>query len=383
VARQTTLIFVASCVCIGIFFWVGGIFISTPQADIVALRRPTWDEAKWWIGRPDTGFYIDIAEHGYRAGPYSPAVTANWAFFPAYPLLLRLLAHGRSAETYLVAGFLLSVLFYGLSVLYLRKLLFTDYDYDTVIRAILLLCFYPFAFSLAIFGPDSLCLLTACAAFYYARRGQWALAGLAAALACVTRVQGVLVVPCVLYMYLRTNRLKTNRAGRSILPLVFAPVTLGAFMFHLWKLTGNPLAFIGIQQAWNNALSWPFAFLVRFFREPALIGSNGWDPALLSIAATVAMLAVLAWCLKTRSIPMEYCLFFALHVVVLTCRTSTLGNLRYITNCFPFFLAVAILAKRPLAFSLVLAAFAGFFGLCASLFAAGQQHHPGYHFVAF
>jgi len=79
----------------------------------------------------------------------------------------------------------------------------------------------------------------------------------------------------------------------------------------------------------------------------------------------------------------EYRLFFALQLVMLTCRASTLGNLRYVTNCFPFFLALAILAKRPLLFSLVLAAFAGFFGLCASLFAAGQQHHPGYHFMAF
>src|SRR5579862_3992939 len=144
-ARQTMLTFVASCFCIFIFFWVGSIFVSTPQADIVALRLPTWDEAKWWIGRPDTGFYIDIAEHGYKAGPYSPAVTANWAFFPAYPLLLRLVVHGRSAATYLVTGFLLSVLFYGLSVLYLRKLLLIDYNDDTVIRATLLLCFYPFA----------------------------------------------------------------------------------------------------------------------------------------------------------------------------------------------------------------------------------------------
>jgi hypothetical protein len=237
-ARQTTVIFIASCFCIFIFFWIGSIFVSTPQADIVALRLPFWDEAKWWVGRPDTAFYIEIAEHGYQAGPYSPAVRADWAFFPAYPFLLRLLVHGRSAETYLMAGFLLSVLFYGLSVFYLRRLLLFDFDEDTVIRAILLLCFYPFAFSLAIFGPDSLCLLTVCAAFYHARHGRWAF-------------------------------------------------------------------------AWNNAPSWPFAFLVPLLREPVLIGHSGWDPIPLSLIATFAMLAVLVWCVRTRSIPMEYCLFLA------------------------------------------------------------------------
>src|SRR5438094_880947 len=112
-------IFVASCLCIFVFFSVGSIFVSTPHADIVTLRLPAWDEAKWWIGRPDTGFYIDIAQRGYKAAPYSPAVGTNWAFFPAYPLLLRLLVHGRSEDTYLVAGFLLSLFFYGLSILYL------------------------------------------------------------------------------------------------------------------------------------------------------------------------------------------------------------------------------------------------------------------------
>jgi hypothetical protein len=81
--------------------------------------------------------------------------------------------------------------------------------------------------------------------------------------------------------------------------------------------------------------------------------------------------------------PLEYSLFFALQLVVLTCRTSAMSNLRYVTGCFPAFLALAVLVKRPVAFSLLLALFAGFLGLFAALFAAGQQHHPAYHFAAF
>jgi hypothetical protein len=370
-------VFFASCLCFFVFAWIGSIFVSNPQADIVPLRLPAWDELKWWLGRPDTGFYIGIAENGYKSAPYSSAEGANWAFFPAYPLLLRLLAHGRSPEFYLVAGFGLSLFFYGWGVWYFCRLLLRDYDPQTVARSLILFCFYPLAFSLAIFGPDSLLFLTVCAAFDSARRGRWTIAALAAGIACATRVQGVLVVPCLIYMYLRT------REFRSLPILLLSPVGLLAFAWHLWRITGNPLAFIGIQRAWNNSPSYPFAFLVRFFHEPVLIGSSGWDPELLTVVVTCALLPLSIWSLKERRMPTEYVMFFALQLLVLTCRTSTMGNLRYVTGCFPCFLALGILMKRPVAYSLILAVFAGFMGLFIALFAAGQQHHPGYHFAAF
>ena len=148
--RITGQIFLASNICILLFFWLGSIFISSPQAESVALRLPAWDEMKWWLGRPDTGYYIDIAEHGYEAAPFSAATGANWAFFPGYPLLLRLFAHGRSPEFYLVAGWCLSLLFFAGGVWYLCRLLLLDYDEETTTRALLLFCFYPFAYSLSL-----------------------------------------------------------------------------------------------------------------------------------------------------------------------------------------------------------------------------------------
>jgi Gpi18-like mannosyltransferase len=381
--RIAAPVFLASCACIFLFFWLGSVFVSTPQADIVPLRLPTWDEAKWWLGRPDTGFYIDIAENGYKAAPWSSAVGTNWAFFPAYPLILRLLAHGRSPEFYLVTGFALSLAFYALGVWYLVSLLLNDYDGETVTRAVILFCFYPFAFSLAVFGPDALLLLTVCAAFHSARQNRWIIAGFAAGIACVTRVQGVLVVPCLMYLYLKKRNFDWKQTDRNFLPLLLSPIGLLAFSWHLGRLTGNPLAFIGIQRAWNNAPSYPFAFLVNFLHAPALIDNSGWNPAFLTVIVTCAMTPLAIWAWKKQLMPIEYCLFFALQLIVLTCRTSTMGNLRYVTGCFPFFLALGILTKRTATYSMLLAMFAAFFGLFAALFAAGQQHHPGYHFAAF
>jgi hypothetical protein len=382
-SRIAAPVFLGSCVCIFLFFWLGSVFVSTPQANIVSLRLPTWDEAKWWLGRPDTGFYIDIAENDYKAAPYSSAEGTNWAFFPAYPLVLRLIAHGQSPEFYLVTGFCLSLIFYGCGVWYLCRLLLQDYDEETVTRTLVLFCFYPFAFSLAVFGPDSLLLLTVCAAFYSARRGRWGIAGLIAGVACITRVQGVLVVPCLIWLYIKEKNFDTRRLDRSLLPLLLSPTSLVAFAWHLRNLTGNPLAFIGIQRAWNNLPSYPFAFLINFLHAPALVDNSGWNPALLSVFVTCALVPLAVWGWRKQRIPVEYSLFLALQLIVLACRTSTLGNLRYVIGCFPFFLTLGILTKRTLSYSLLLTIFAAFFGLFAALFAAGQQHHPGYHFAAF
>jgi Gpi18-like mannosyltransferase len=385
--RIAAPVVLASCICIFVFFWLGSVFVSTPHADTIGLRLPTWNEAKWWMGRPDTGYYIDIAEHGYKAAPYSSVSSrsevANWAFFPAYPLLLWLVAHGRSPEFYLVSGFCLSLAFYGLGAWYLCRLLLQDYDGETVTRTMVLFCFYPFAYSLAVFGPDSLLLLTVCAAFYYARRNRWALASVAAGIACVTRVQGVLVVPCLMYLYLENIDFEWRRIDRRFAAVLLAPAGLLGFAWHLGAITGNPLAFIGIQRAWNNSPSYPFGFLVHYLRAPVLIGNSGWDPELLSVIVTCAMAGLLVWSCRKRRVPTHYCMFFALQLAVLVSRTSTMGNLRYVTGCFPFALALGIMTKRPMAFALLLALFAGFFGLFAALFAAGQQHNPGYHFAAF
>jgi hypothetical protein len=376
-------VFLTSCACIFLFFWLGSVFVSSPNVDSVPLRLPTWDEAKWWLGRPDTGFYIGIAENGYKAAPFSSAEGANWAFFPAYPLLLRFFAHGRPPEFCLLLGFCLSLLFYGCGAWYLCRLLLCDYDSDTVARSVVLFCFYPFAFSLAVFGPDSLLLLTVCAAFYNARRGRWGIAAVAAGIACITRVQGVPVVPCLLYLYAKDKDFQWRQSDRWLAALLAAPLGLVVFAWHLGRLTGNPLAFVGIQAAWNNSPSYPFAFLVRFFREPALIGSSGWNPELLAVVVTCSLAPLLLWSWIKRVMPLEYCLFLGLQLVLLTCRTSTMGNLRYVTGCFPCFAALGVLARRPMVYSLLLAVFAAFFGLFAALFAAGQQHHPGYHFAAF
>jgi hypothetical protein len=375
-------IFLASCFYVFcLYFWLGGVFVVNNHAQIVPLRLPSWDEMKWWLGRPDTAWYFSIMEGGYKAAQYSSTSQANWAFFPAYPLLVRFLSQGFSREGTLAIGWFISLVFYALATWLFCLLLLMDYTKEIVTRSLILLCFYPFAFSLMTFGPDSLLLLSACAAIYFGRQGNWLLAGLSAGIASATRIQGVLLVPCVLYMYSREKHFQWRRFDRSCLGLLIAPSGLIAFAVYLWHLTGNPLAFAGIQAAWGNEIAYPFAFLVDFLREPAVVAHSGWDPALFSVVATCALAPLLFWSWKSGQVPVEYSIFFSLQFLVLTCRTSTLGNLRYITGCFPFFLILGIVAKRQMVFSLLLALFAGFLGIFAVLFSS--SHQLGYNFVIF
>ena len=52
------------------------------------------------------------------------------------------------------------------------------------------------------------------------------------------------------------------------LGLFLAPAGIVLFMFHLYRLTGNPLAFLQIQSQWGNSLSYPFASIYKFLKSP-------------------------------------------------------------------------------------------------------------------
>ena len=372
-------IFLFAFLYIWIFFWLGSVLIANPENPSVPLQLPQWSDAIWWMGRPDTGWYWEIIEQGYEQRAFSADQPANWAFFPAYPLLVKLLTpvlslnSSPSALEHLAVGWVLSVTFYFLLLLSLWILLSLDFDNETVFRSGVLLAFYPFSYGMAAFGPDSLALLCVCVSLYCARRESWLWAGLLGAVASATRAQGILLAPVLAYLYFRSRRDGRNHSKTALFGLALAPSGLLLFMAFLYQRTGNPFAFLQIQSMWENAITYPFSFAVKFFREPSLVGNNGWNPELLSVLFTASVPVILLWAWKGRKMPREYLLFFALQMLVLISRESTLGNLRYLLGNFPYFLALGILTKNTQVFTFILVLFAGFLGLFAALFASGYR----------
>ena len=84
-------------------------------------------------GRWDAVHYLDIATQGYRG--------TNMAFFPLYPLLIRIV--GSLAGNHLVAGLLISNASFFFGLLYLYKLLEHEYDRAVARRAIFYVSIFP------------------------------------------------------------------------------------------------------------------------------------------------------------------------------------------------------------------------------------------------
>ena len=369
-------VFLGSCVFFFLFCWLGKAFLESKTVEEVPARIPSLGDVTDWMARPDTGWYMTIIEDGYEDRPFSVDRQANWAFFPGYPLLVKVIADALSMD-YRRAGALLSLLFYLLALFTLWRLLALDFDQATVLRTLLLIAFYPFSFSLAGFGPDSLALFTSCAAFYCARKDQWLLAGLLGGVTSGVRAQGILLALPLLYLYLRSRGFDWRRIDRKCLGLILVPVGLLAFMIHLYGKTGNPLAFSQIQSTWVNSAAPPFAAIAGALETPRIVGHYGWNPEMLSIFFTLSIIPALVWAIASRKIPLEYTLFAMLQLLVLVSRESTLGNLRYILGIFPYFLVLAVWGRSTKVFFLTLAIFTGGLGLFLALFASG------YHSVSF
>jgi hypothetical protein len=158
------------------------------------LRDPAHAEAlHGFLGRLlgpwahwDGVWFVRIAADGYKAHPHSEA------FFPLYPLLVRVVAAG--AGDYVVAGLIVSLACYAGAMVVLFKLARAELGPRVALWSVALISISPTALFFQAVYSESLFLLLTLLTFWWARRGRWALAGLAGLLAVLTRSSGLLLI---------------------------------------------------------------------------------------------------------------------------------------------------------------------------------------------
>lgn len=218
---------------------------------------PGWHNVVTAWERQDALWYLRIADGGYRADDGSAA------FFPLYPLTVRVVAVVLGGHP-LAAGLLVSNLAF-LAALMVLYLLGRDEVGDRLARrAVLYAAVFPSAFFFFAPFTESLFLLLALVTLGAARRERWELAGVAGALAALTRNVGVvLVVPMAIEalhqaLARRPWRWPLRASAWSAAPLA------GAFLYlRFWRaFSGDWLAPVHQQANWE--------------REPAFFGWTLW-----------------------------------------------------------------------------------------------------------
>lgn len=273
--------------------------------------------------RFDTVWYLAIAARGYT-------VDASAVYFPAYPALIRVVS-ALTGNGMLAALLVSNTALIGALVLFYRL---TAHLFDDAVarRAGAYLLFFPTSFFLFAAYTESLFLFFTLAAFACALRRLWFLAALVAMLAALTRLQGVLLVLPLAYLWwqARRNGHVTRNTQHALLLIPFATI--------LFLVLTN----LGLMSAYQERLHAQFVFpWDNLGAAIALIASGrGSLIDLLNLLVTV-LLAIMVARVWTR-LPRAYGWYAVAMLLAPLWRMTTeqplVSMTRYALAIFPVFM---------------------------------------------
>lgn len=319
----------------------------------------TW-QTLW--NRWDATHYLRLAENGYSG---EGDARFSIVFYPLYPWLVRAVAF--VCRSYFWAALLVSG---GASIcagLLLRRLVELDQPEKVARLAVWFLLIFPTAYFLHIGYTESLFLALVLGGVLAARMQFWAVAGVLGALACSTRVNGLLLVPTLLVeawlQYRLTRRIDWRWLWIAVLPLGFA-----VYLFLNYHATGDPFAFSPImEKTWYKKITFPWVGIRDvWLRIPGFNLTEG----LMEFIFIVFSFLCTVWCwVKLRP---TYAVWMTFNWLLINSTTYVVSVPRYCLTLFPIFILLARLAaKRPMAGRIITVASLLLLALFAMKFAHG------------
>lgn len=291
--------------------------------------------ARW-----DSGWYHSIAEHGYR---FTAGKQSNTAFFPAYPVLMRILHliwPSNSDVSWFVSGIFASNLSLIVGLIYLVRLVRLDYGAAVARRAALYALVFPTTLFFSAVYSEATFLAATVAAFYHGRRGQWLMAGIFAGAAALTRSPGILICLPLAIEYMSQREFTLRRIRIDAAALLIAPFCLGALLLYFQWRFGNALAVRDAQTAWGDgwgSLSWPWQPYVALFDR---------DLAPKDIVDLIFGLGLLALAVLTvRKLEPSYGWYAVVSYWFVTAWGTLESVPRYALAVFPIFIVLALYGR--------------------------------------
>jgi hypothetical protein len=283
--------------------------------------------------RFDTNWYLKIATRGYDRSDGSTA------FFPIYPLLIRVLSFLTDP---LLAAMLISNLALLGALVLLHRLISDLVDIPTAQRALIYLLAFPTAFFLMAGYTESLFLFSASACFYSASKRRWVWSAIWGSLAALTRLQGVLLIIPLAYMLWRETRFQPLKNFIwNGLPLMIIPVVSLAFLGYT-KLS----LFNTLQDRWSSRFVFPWETLMAAISM--VLNGKGTVIDVINLVMTLGLIAslVAVW----KKLPFEYTLYTALMLIVPLFRMINEQPLvsitRYALAAFPIFIVFGMWGRN-------------------------------------
>jgi hypothetical protein len=207
-------------------------------------------------------------------------------------------------------------------------------------RTILYLLLFPTAFFLSCVYTESTFLLLSVAALYAAQRRQWLWAAVAAGLLSITRAQGFLMGPVLLWAYLSAAGWRLRNLRADLLWLLLAPLPLLLYLAWLWQHTGDWLTPFNAHHAFFRGFAWPWTSLL------APTHPNPFVTPLEQLFIILFLILALVACLRLPTA--AYGLWVLALIMPELFTGTTYSSLRFLLMAIPAFIVLSLWGRATL-----------------------------------
>lgn len=302
------------------------------------LAKPLGVLAVW-----DGIWYRRVAVNGYL---FVPGHQSDTAFFPLYPVLLRVVhVTGLPLDA---AGLLLSNLLLLAALLVLYELGLALLPAAEARRAAIFAAVFPTSYVFSMIYPESLVLGCMALAIVLAVRGRWLGCSFVAAAATLARPEGaLLVLPLAAIAIDRWRTLAPDKRGQAVAAVLAAPAALISFLLYLGWAVHDPLAWNETQQTWGRSFN-ATGFILSIRRFVTDLGRNYWG--LRDALFCVAFLVLLALAARAKiAWPGQRWAWiaFGLGIVLLPLASGSMeSDARFGLLALPIYWGLAVVARR-------------------------------------
>ena len=316
---------------LGLFFIVLLASLTVAKAQSVHLGLFTsW--AQW-----DGGHYLTIASSGYKS-------LEDYAFFPLFPLLIKLIGT-LFLGNLILSGLFISHISFIFFLYFFYRLISLRYSKSIAFSTLVTFLVFPSSFFNVALYSESLFLLLSILCLYFLQKKQYFTASIFAVLASLTRFVGIVLAVSIFYSYLASHNFKLKKLNRGFAKILIAPLGFLTYTVYLLITTGDPFRYLTAQVFWKRQLSNPLSTIYKYVWELATLSPRPWFHY-LDFATTIIFLLILI--LGIRKIPSSWWIF-SIMVILLPASTSSLVSMsRFVLSSFGAFVILGkFLEEKP------------------------------------
>jgi hypothetical protein len=341
-------------------------FPAHPVESWMGLSFPDHNWIDGWV-RWDSFWYESIVDPHPR---FVPSYLSNANFFPFYAWVSWIVSLPFRAfldleHAFFIGALIVSSASFVLGLKAVERFTIAVAGREVAMRTVWLIAVFPFSFFFTAVYADALYFCLCAWSLTLAVEGRWYPACALAAMAVMTRIPGVALLPALVLEYARqqANGRTGQQANRRTAIACLAILAIGPIViatYYQWRY-GNPLEFIHARQVgWNRASGIAgYARDFNYFFASPILNCSGIADCVKEFAPTRALLGAIYLLLVPVSIGVVIsgartigvaATTFALVSIALALPNGFDGMGRFTLVLFPFFISLALLLRKRGAF---------------------------------